>query len=78
MMFPGIQVITNKHMTVAEHRVVDRNWTERLFSRPWQPTRATKVVTHQVPDPHIYRMGDKIICHPEVAAKIAKAIEEQK
>ncbi len=53
----GIDIIENTHLTVTIE--VKRGWRERLFSRPWHPGRAWRLV--QVPDPAYYIIDSKTL-----------------
>lgn len=50
-------------------------WRQRL--RSWKPWKKTRMVAKQVPSNRILVLGDTIICHPEMAAKIMAAVEAQ-
>ena len=39
----GIPIIETPHL--VNYRTVKRTWRERLFTRPWRPRKATKVIT---------------------------------
>ena len=51
---------------------VKRTWKERLFSRPWNPFRSTKVV-HK---PAAFQCGDTIIIHPALQQQVRQNIRE--
>ncbi len=66
----GMRIVESVWCTVPEEHVVSRPWRERLFSWPWKPWVAEKMVVVQVPDKQVYVMGHSIICHPVVAKQI--------
>lgn len=73
----GWQIIESNHLTIPVDKIVNRSWIERLFSWPWKPWIKTKLITERHPDPNIYKIDNKIICHPTIAqqlkAELAKA-----
>ena len=50
-------------------------WRQRL--RSWKPWKKTRTVVERVPSNRVLVLGDTIICHPEMAAKIMAAVEAQ-
>ena len=50
-------------------------WRQRL--RSWKPWKKTRTVVERVPSSRVLVLGDTIICHPEMAAKIMAAVEAQ-
>lgn len=69
----GLRIIESPHLTVP--RTVTRTWRERLFSWPWRPWRATRVV--QAPDPSMYQMaGGLLVGHPVTINRLRRAAEE--
>ena len=50
-------------------------WRQRL--RSWKPWKKTRTVIERVPSNRVLVLGDTIICHPEMAAKIMAAVEAQ-
>lgn len=56
---------------------VKRTLKERLWSRPWQPLKATTWVTPQVPSSDIFTMPDgSLVMHPETVQLLRNAICE--
>jgi len=66
MMLAGMKVITSEWLTEPGEPVqVPRTWRERLFTRPWQPWRATRTHIPQVPSTQGYIInGDTVVLHP--------------
>ena len=50
-------------------------WRQRL--RSWKPWKKTRTVVERVPSNRVLLLGDTIICHPEMAARIMAAVEAQ-
>ena len=72
------RIVENPYLTVSgEPETVSRPWTERLFTRPWRPWRATKTVVPQVPDPGAYRDGRMIYMHPITAAQLRAELAQR-
>lgn len=57
---------------------VKRRWKERLFSRPWTPFEAYKIVMVPNYKPAIMKIGNKIIYHPALEEAIRRMIEVSK
>lgn len=71
----GFDIIENPLLTVpGEPCEVKRTLKERLFTKPWQPFKATKTITPQVPSKQIFRIENKLICHPAIAAQIKRQL----
>ena len=75
MMVNGLRVIESVYLTEpGEPYEVRRSWTERLFSRPWEPLRRTRTIIPQVPMKGGYRIGrDAIAMHPETVRQLKRA-----
>lgn len=74
--FNGLQLYANPSLVVPGEPVeVVRSWRERLFTRPWRPWVATKSYRPMVPDPNLYKHGDKVAGHPVTLASL-KLMEE--
>jgi hypothetical protein len=59
-------------LTVVER--VPRPWRERLLTWPWRPWQAVRLVSHTVPDPHVYRFGPAcLVGHPLTLTRIRNA-----
>ena len=71
MMFNGKQVFLSAYASRVVSTVVRRSWRERLFSRPWRPWRATKVVSHT--EPCMFDTPLSIVMHPVLWNQIKKA-----
>jgi len=65
--FYGLKIIEDPNMTEeGEPYEVARSWRERLFTRPWEPFRSTKMVVPQVPMSSFIQKGTTLIGHPEL------------
>lgn len=74
----GKQIITSLYLTkISEPFPVKRTWVERLFSQPWRPWKATKMITRQVPSDEVIMMEDKIIMHPATLKQLEAALERE-
>ena len=67
LLFSGLRVIESVWLTVdGEPCEVRRSWSERLFSRPWRPFKATRTVIPKLPHPGAIQLDTKtIMMHPE-------------
>ena len=75
--YGGKQIITSVYLTkTSDPLSVKRTWKERLFSRPWKPWQATKMITIQVPSDEVLVMMDRIIMHPEMFRRLQTKLEE--
>lgn len=70
--FGGKDVILNELMTQTKSETVDRSIMERLFSRPWNPMKKTKVILKTVPSRECYITGSRVIMHPAMWEEIRK------
>lgn len=80
-LLPGMPVVTSPFVTVTRTIRRQRSWRERLFSRPWRPTRKWRMVTETVPDPSIYILNGRggyryIYCHPATAKRLEELLAE--
>lgn len=58
----GMDIYENPAMVVpGKPERVRRTWRERLFSLPWRPLQATRVVIPMVPDPQIYGFNTDLL-----------------
>lgn len=74
--YQGFKIIKNVLLTKAgEPYEVNRTWKERIFTLPWRPLQAKKLVTPQVPSDDILRHGNKLYMHPETADKLIKTFK---
>lgn len=76
-MLNGLPLYESRFMTEAgEPYEVRRTWKERLFTRPWRPFKATKMIVPQVPQKEILVWrgagGLAMIMHPVVASNLRK------
>jgi len=75
MLFNGMRIVEDPHMLVpGEPETIDRTWGERLFSLPWRPWKATKVIIPMIPSKEVLRYQDYWIMHPVVAAQLKREI----
>lgn len=72
--FTGLAVHTNPLLVKNETRTVARTWKERLITWPWKPWVATRTEVYQVPSEEIFRIGDRLICHHDMLARIKAEI----
>jgi hypothetical protein len=72
MNFAGMRVIESVYLEeYGPPTLVRRTWRERLFSRPWRPWKATKVVRQKVPYSGGLKLDDHtIVMHPATYAKL--------
>jgi hypothetical protein len=66
----GLRIIESPLLTKDEQRTVGRSWRERLWSWPWRPWQATKVITVLVPSDQILRTPGALIMHPMMAERL--------
>lgn len=72
----GLSIVESIHCVVdGEPIEVRRTWKERLLSWPWRPIQRTKTVISKVPYQGGYQMGNKIIMHPEIAARLCAELD---
>ncbi len=67
--FWGLRVLESPYMEIDGPDVpVRRTWRDRLFSRPWRPWVATRLVRSRIPHPGFARISPTtIVMHPETA-----------
>jgi hypothetical protein len=66
----NMHLLASPALTVTVTERVPRAWRERLLTWPWHPWQAVRLVSHTVPDPHLYRFGDAcILAHPLTLAR---------
>jgi hypothetical protein len=77
--FSGMRIIENANLTEPGEPVsVRRSWRERLFSRPWKPWQATRLVIPQIPYHGAIRLNDRtLIMHPGTLRELRKQLEGQ-
>lgn len=70
--FTGMKIIPSVYLTEAgEPYPVRRSWRARLFSRPWRPWVAERMVTPQVPMNGGYRLADgSLVMHPAMIQQL--------
>ena len=75
--YMGKRIITSPILTkTSDPFPVKRTWIERLFSLPWRPWKATKMITIQVPSDEVIIMADTITMHPETLRKFQAELEK--
>lgn len=79
-MFNGLKIIESRYLTEAgEPYEVRRSWQERLFSHPWHPWHATKIITPQVPMKGGYRLaGGVVVMHPDTLRTFLAQLEKDR
>lgn len=75
--FGGTRIFESIHITIPAERTVIRSWKERLFSWPWRPWQATKVIVEQVPSPNLYRFGQDIVGHPQTIRLLKEQLAQE-
>lgn len=75
--YNGMKVVLNPNMTVECNEEIERSWSERLFTLPWEPMKKTKIVWTKKPSPDYYCSHDCIVCHPEAFEKLKHAVDNQ-
>lgn len=74
----GIQITESIHcLEEGDPYEKKRTWSERLFSRPWKPLTKTKTVTPMIPRKGALKIGNKIIMHPDTAAKMRESLKNE-
>lgn len=75
-MFNGMRVIESPYLEQdGEPYTVRRTWRERLFSRPWRPLKATRVVVPRVPYRGAYSLNaTTIVMHPAVLRELRQTM----
>lgn len=69
----GVKIVLSVFLTEDERYETLRTWTERLFSRPWQPLVKTKWAIRQVPARKALILADgTMILHPEIYRTMLK------
>jgi hypothetical protein len=72
----GFKVILSEILTeVGKAYEVARPWRERLFSRPWNPTKKTKICHPIIPSRSVYQTDDGLIMHPVMFAELKSQIK---
>jgi len=70
----GYTITESIWCTIPQEREAMRSWRERLFSRPWQPFRRTKIETIQVPNPDLFIAGTRIVGHPATIQRLMDSL----
>ena len=72
MNLSGIRIIESAYLTQdGEPITIRRTWRERLFSRPWTPQKATRVVIPQVPYEGAIEIGrNTVVMHPAIVRRL--------
>lgn len=78
-MIGGIRIITDINMVEdGQPYEVRRTWRERLFTLPWRPMKATRVVVPRVPTREILRLSDgTMVMHPVMLEELKSSINRQ-
>lgn len=73
-------IIENENMTVPGNPIkIDRTWSERLFSFPWNPFRTTKWITPREPSKEvIIGPGGAMVMHPQTAHAFLAEIDARR
>jgi hypothetical protein len=76
--FRGIRIIESiACVEPGEPIAVRRTWRERLFSRPWRPLEATKMVTPMLPSAQAYWINaHTVVMHPEMAWRLKDTLQD--
>ncbi len=76
--FFGMRIIWSEHLTQDGEPVeVRRSWRERLFSRPWQPFRATRTFIPKIPYRGALKLNEStLIMHPATWQALQDGIRE--
>ena len=75
----SMPIIYSDNACDPEYEIVKRTWKDRLFTKPWQPTRKYKRVMVSL-NPQIYRAnlpgrGWTIIAHTSLRDEITRAFQ---
>lgn len=74
----GIPIIESPFLTTPVEETVNRSWKERLFSWPWKPWEATKVIHYEIPSTEVLRLPNGIwVCHPAIAQQLRERLRDQ-
>ncbi|AUM59691.1 hypothetical protein HOS55_gp089 [Pseudomonas phage PMBT3] len=84
-MIMGQRFIASPILTVAhtESKEVEikRSWAARLFNTPWNPFKATEVITTHTTtykaSRDVVRVGDNYYAHPDLIAEIMAEIDKR-
>jgi len=76
--FNGMRIIQNIWMTEPGDPItVYRTWVERLFTRPWRPWVASRIVIPTVPRKDVLKIGDDILMmHPDTFRALKAQLKE--
>lgn len=68
--FAGFKVFVSRPVLVT----IKRTWKERLFTRPWRPFKATRVIMQPatIPENECYLFGNEIHCGDRFYQNIEK------
>lgn len=76
--YDGLRVVRDSRLTKAGNPYeVERTWKERLFTRPWEPLKATRTVVPQIPSDQFIFTKDCIVCHPEMVSKLGEFLQNK-
>ena len=71
----SIKIVESVHLYKETIKTKRRSWRERLFSRPWNPLKRTKVVCERRPDPNFYFVNGLFVGHPETVARFRDMVD---
>lgn len=76
MMLHGMRIVEDPNLLVpGESETVQRDWHECLFSLPWRPWRATKIIIPMIPSTQVLRYNNYWIMHPSVATQLKREMQ---
>lgn len=74
----GIPMFIDNNLVVDDgFETVRRTLKERLFQRPWNPIKSTKIINKYKPDPTIYKSYFGFTMHPLIYDKLKKEIDKR-
>lgn len=74
--FNGLKVVESVYLTEpGEPMSIPRTWKERLWSWPWRPWQATRIIIPQVPQRGGTIIGDTIYMHPATVQQVRELRE---
>ena len=77
--FNGYKVMGNDTLTIPVVTPVIKRWWDKVIE--WNPCNTDFIkpdfITTYKPDTEVYVMGDTIMAHPEVVAKLMEAVRNE-
>jgi hypothetical protein len=72
--FNGVKIILTPHLEQDGEPVeIKRTWRERLFTRPWQPFKATRTHIPKVPYKGAMKINEHTVAmHPQVYRELVR------